>query len=40
MKGMEDTMDLKLKGKVALVTGTASQIGIGNAINMGCLEYR
>lgn len=25
-------MDLKLEGKVALVTGTASQIGMGNAI--------
>jgi 3-oxoacyl-[acyl-carrier protein] reductase len=25
-------MDLKLKGKVALVTGTASQVGMGNAI--------
>ncbi|GAI43313.1 unnamed protein product, partial [marine sediment metagenome] len=25
-------MDLKLRGKVALVTGTASQIGYGKAI--------
>ena len=34
-------MDLKLEGKIALVTGTASQIGMGNAIckylaNEGC----
>jgi NAD(P)-dependent dehydrogenase (short-subunit alcohol dehydrogenase family) len=32
MKGMEETMDLGLKGKVALVTGTASQVGMGKAI--------
>jgi 3-oxoacyl-[acyl-carrier protein] reductase len=29
---MEETMDYGLKGKIALVTGTASQIGMGNAI--------
>jgi NAD(P)-dependent dehydrogenase (short-subunit alcohol dehydrogenase family) len=33
MKGKERTMDLKLEGRVALVTGTASQIGMGNAIS-------
>ena len=34
-------MDLQLEGKIALITGTASQIGMGNAIskylaNEGC----
>jgi NAD(P)-dependent dehydrogenase (short-subunit alcohol dehydrogenase family) len=29
---MEKTMDFGLKGKVALVTGTASQVGMGKAI--------
>jgi NAD(P)-dependent dehydrogenase (short-subunit alcohol dehydrogenase family) len=29
---MEKTMDYGLSGKIALVTGTASQVGMGNAI--------
>jgi 3-oxoacyl-[acyl-carrier protein] reductase len=29
---MEETMDYGLQGKVALVTGTASQKGIGKAV--------
>lgn len=29
---MEETIDYGLKSKIALVTGTASQIGMGNAI--------
>ena len=31
---MEETMDLGLEGKVALLTGTASQIGFGAAISL------
>jgi NAD(P)-dependent dehydrogenase (short-subunit alcohol dehydrogenase family) len=31
-------MDLKLKGKVALVTGTGSQIGYGKAIALTLAE--